>query len=285
MAKRLISDFFCVATAGKTADDREIKTSWIDDIAGTYNPNTYLSRIWPDHVRWYGAFGEVVAVMRQEKKEGDQTLLQLFAQIAPSEDLIYFAKRDKYLFPSIEVKENFAGTGKAYLWGLGVTDQPASLSTDRLEFAAQCAAGQSCDGDKPMIFTFDQHINALEFKEVSQNTKFFDVGAWFTKPSTDAPTVNQAEESLLMTEQDKTEFKTLLGEALQQFATDQDKKFDEKLNTVLTEKFKVVDDVKQEMQGFTTKLDEISKQEFKVDDPSGEHAGGGDPDALPDDIC
>lgn len=285
MAKRLISDFFCVATAGKTADDREIKTSWIDDIAGTYNPNTYLSRIWPDHVRWYGAFGEVVAVMRQEKKEGDQTLLQLFAQIAPSEDLLHFTKQDKYLFPSIEVKENFASTGKAYLWGLGVTDQPASLSTDRLEFAAQCAAGQACDGDKPLIFTFDQSINALEFKEVAQNTKFFDVGAWFTKSRENAPTVNPTEETLLVTQQDKDEFKTLLGEALKQFATEQEQTLDEKLKTALDDKFKTVDEMKETLGNFSTKLEEFGNQTFKTDDPAPEFNGGKDPNADPDDVC
>jgi hypothetical protein len=37
----------------------------------------------------------------------------------------------------MEVAQNFAGTGKAYLIGLGVTDSPASLGTDELRFSAR----------------------------------------------------------------------------------------------------------------------------------------------------
>ena len=37
----------------------------------------------------------------------------------------------------MEVVQNFAGTGKAYLAGLGVTDSPASLGTDELKFSAR----------------------------------------------------------------------------------------------------------------------------------------------------
>lgn len=40
------------------------------------------------------------------------------------------------VYSSIEVNPSFAGTGKAYLEGLAVTDSPASLGTEMLKFSA-----------------------------------------------------------------------------------------------------------------------------------------------------
>ena len=46
-------------------------------------------------------------------------------------------KLKQKIFTSIEVREKFADTGKAYLMGLGITDTPASLGTEMLAFSAQ----------------------------------------------------------------------------------------------------------------------------------------------------
>jgi hypothetical protein len=45
-------------------------------------------------------------------------------------------KAGQKLYTSIEISPNFAGTNKAYLVGLAVTDSPASLGTEMLAFAA-----------------------------------------------------------------------------------------------------------------------------------------------------
>lgn len=280
MAKRLISDFFCVATAGPTADDRKIAEQWVDDIAATYSVNTYLARIWPEHMRWYGAYGEVVAVMRQAKKEGDKTLVQLFAQIAPDENLLYAIKRDKLLFPSIEVKENFAATGKAYLWGLGVTDQPASLRTDRLAFSQQCA-GQGCTGQAPSIFTFEQTpINALNFKEVAQNTRYFDVGAWFLRKEPEAvPTPTEpTEESFTVTAEDQATIKQIVSEAFATLKTEVADAAAEKVE----ERFKQLE---EKVTTFAADLKAFGEQEVVNHGARPETTGVADPDALPDDFC
>src|SRR5262249_53208173 len=45
--------------------------------------------------------------------------------------------RKQKVFTSIEVSPEFADSGKAYLFGLAVTDSPASLGTSMLAFSAQ----------------------------------------------------------------------------------------------------------------------------------------------------
>jgi len=132
---RLRTDWICVATAGKTVDGREIKEEWLQGAADSYNPQTYTALIWPRHDTledraWSYNYGEVNA-LKAERVDG---VLKLFAQLMPNDWLISTNESGQKLFTSIEVVENFAGTGKFYLIGLAVTDIPASLGTDRLMF-------------------------------------------------------------------------------------------------------------------------------------------------------
>lgn len=134
---RLRTDWICVATAGKTVDGREIKEEWLLEAAETYNPQTYTALIWPRHDEtfearsWSYNYGEVFG-LKTERVDGE---LKLFAQLMPNDWLISTNEMGQKLFTSIEVAENFAGTGKCYLIGLAVTDIPASLGTDRLMFS------------------------------------------------------------------------------------------------------------------------------------------------------
>lgn len=270
MAKRLISEFLCIASAGATADNRTIEESWLTDMGGNYSLDTYMAMIWPEHFK-YQSMGHVEAAYASTGNVNGQSVVKLFAQLSPTTDLLYNLERGRTMHPSIEVNKNFANTGKAYLAGLGVTTQPASLGTDSLHFSKK--------NPDIEIFTFADAIpDTLNFREFEDSTTYFDVGAWFTKkPPTEQP-VNPTEESFFMTQQDKDEFKTLLGDALKQFATEQEQKFDEKF----TEKFKAVE---EKVEGFGMKLETFANQEIEIDAPAGEHTGGGDPDALPDDIC
>ncbi|EQB9728523.1 GPO family capsid scaffolding protein, partial [Yersinia enterocolitica] len=61
----------------------------------------------------------------------------LFAQISPTDDLVQMNKALQKIYTSMEIRPNFANTGKAYLVGLAVTDDPASLGTEMLEFSAK----------------------------------------------------------------------------------------------------------------------------------------------------
>ncbi|MGD9756184.1 MAG: GPO family capsid scaffolding protein [Comamonas sp.] len=137
------SRFFRVAVEGATSDGRTIDRAWLLQIAKHYNPKVYGARINMEHIRGYGpnsdfrAYGDVLAVKTEEVDIGGQKKLALLAQIDATDELIELNKRRQKLYTSIEVRPSFADTGEAYLVGLAVTDNPASLGTEMLAFAAQ----------------------------------------------------------------------------------------------------------------------------------------------------
>lgn len=136
MPRSLVSFWKRVATSGPTVDGREILPQELRDIAETYKPSLYTAVIWCDHERWPGSHGTVFAVRLVE--EGDdlaQGQIALEAQLKPNNKLLWLNDQGEKLFTSIEITPNFANTGKAYLTGLGVTDQPASLGTQELYFS------------------------------------------------------------------------------------------------------------------------------------------------------
>ena len=130
---------FRVAKAGPTSDGRFIKPEWLTDIAETYDPNLYTARIFIEHIRGVtadSAFfcgGDVVAVEAHKNDAGEMCL---YAEVKANEKFKAMNKADQKVFPSIEVLENFAASGKAYLGGLGATDSPASLATEKFQFSA-----------------------------------------------------------------------------------------------------------------------------------------------------
>lgn len=140
----LITKFVKVAQSGPTVDGRNIDPQWLRDMAETYDPALYRAKIWPDHLRWGNNYGSVVA-LKSEEMDG---LVSLYASFAPNAQYLLSNQYDQKLSFSIEVLENFAGTGKFYLGGLGVTDSPASLGTDELKFSRRA----SCDGQSARIF-------------------------------------------------------------------------------------------------------------------------------------
>lgn len=137
------SRFFRVAVEGATSDGRTIDRDWLLQIAKRYNPQVYGARVNMEHIRGYGpnsdfrAYGDVLAVKTEEVDIGGQKKLALLAQIDATDELVELNKRRQKLYTSIEVRPSFADTGEAYLVGLAVTDNPASLGTEMLEFAAK----------------------------------------------------------------------------------------------------------------------------------------------------
>ncbi|WP_057456711.1 GPO family capsid scaffolding protein, partial [Pseudomonas syringae] len=104
--------------------------------AETYSTATYTATIWSEHERWPGSYGTVFAVRLIEDVEGlapGQVALE--AQLKPNDKLLWLNDQGEKLFTSIEIWPNFANTGRAYLTGLAVTDEPASLGTQELYFS------------------------------------------------------------------------------------------------------------------------------------------------------
>lgn len=133
----LITPFVKIAQSGPCADGRTIDPQWLRDMAETYDPEVYRAKIWPEHIRFGNNYGTVVE-LKAEETEG---VVSLLARLAANAQYIWDNQYDQLLSFSIEVLENFAGSGKAYLAGLGITDSPASLGTDELKFARRLAMG------------------------------------------------------------------------------------------------------------------------------------------------
>ena len=158
------SKFFRVATEGVTADKRTIDRTTLEQVAATFNQKTYGARVWLEHIRGilpdgqFKALGDVIAVKAEEVDTDSGKKLALFAQIEPTPELIAINKASQKIYTSMEIDPDFADSGKAYLIGLGVTDTPASLGTEALQFSA--GRKQSPEN----IFTAGVEIT-LEFEE------------------------------------------------------------------------------------------------------------------------
>lgn len=135
--------FFRVAVSGATTDGRTISRLDIQQMAANYNPATYGARVNLEHYRGvltdspFRMFGDVLALKAEEVDLNGQKELGLFAQIDPTTELVELVnvKRQK-VFTSIEIANDFAGKGEAYLVGIAITDTPASLGTEMLKFCA-----------------------------------------------------------------------------------------------------------------------------------------------------
>ena len=178
--KQYKSNWFRVAVAGDTTDGREIQPEWIIQMAESYNPNTYGARVNVEHIRSafpdssFGAYGDVLAVKTEKVEIDGEQKDALFVQIKPNANLIELNKRGQKVYSSIEVDRNFAKTGKAYLVGLAVTDSPASLGTEMLQFASTAKVNPLADRKQnpDNIFTASQEVS-LEFEEVKELVETF----------------------------------------------------------------------------------------------------------------
>ena len=137
------SKFFRVATEGATTDGRNIEKIHLQQMAKSYDPKKYGARIFIEHIRglnpeWgFRAMGDVVAARNGEIELDGKKLVTLEVQIEPTAEFIGYTKKGQKIYSSIEIAPNFAGGNESYLIGLGVTDSPASLGTEMLQFAAQ----------------------------------------------------------------------------------------------------------------------------------------------------
>ena len=172
-AKKYRSKWFRVAVEGATTDGRNIERAWIEQMAAQYSRNTYGARINCEHIKWawpggeFGAYGDVLACKAEEVELNGDKKLALFAQLEPNEALLALNKAGQKVYTSIEVNPSFADTGKAYLVGLAITDTPASLGTEALQFSAKNGTLANRKQDKDNLFTAAEEA-VIEFEEVTE---------------------------------------------------------------------------------------------------------------------
>lgn len=214
--KKIKSKWFRVAVEGATTDGRKIQRAWIEQMAKNYSPTVYGARINLEHIKGYSPdspfkrYGDVLAVRSEEIKDGPLSgKLGLFAQIEPTDDLIKLNKDKQKVYTSIEVNLEFADTGEAYLVGLAVTDDPASLGTEFLEFSASAIVSPLASRKQSPnnLFTVSEET-LIEFEE--------------DEPQNDAVFTTMIERltGLFKNKSDKDSAKFLqLGEIVEQFFT------------------------------------------------------------------
>ncbi|WP_063653999.1 GPO family capsid scaffolding protein [Candidatus Arsenophonus triatominarum] len=108
------------------------------DIEKNYDPDTFGARINLEHLKspWMPCFGDVLSVYTEEIKEGELAgKLGLYGVLSPTDELITMNKQRQKVYTPVEIDTAFADTGKAYLVGLAVKDNPASLGSSMLEFS------------------------------------------------------------------------------------------------------------------------------------------------------
>lgn len=167
---------FRIAVEGATTDGRVISRDWISQMAKNYSPEVYGARINMEHIRGYAAdstfrrFGDVTTVEAEEIGDGPlKGKLALFGWIDPTPELVELTKARQKIYTSIEVNPEFADTGEAYLVGLAVTDDPASLGTEILSFSATARVNPLASRklDKGNLFTAAEET-VIEFEEVAE---------------------------------------------------------------------------------------------------------------------
>ena len=173
MAKK-ISKWFRIGVEGDTCDGRDISAQDIQEMADGFDPRVYGCRINLEHIRSivpdtpFCRYGDVVE-LKAEVIDDDSALngkLALYGKIAPLDNLVGMVANGQKVYTSMEIRPNFANTGKCHLIGLAVTDDPASLGTEYLQFCSR-ATTNPLDGKKDQpgdLFSVATYA-ALEFED------------------------------------------------------------------------------------------------------------------------
>lgn len=210
MAKK--SKWVVVATEGATTDGRTIQRNWIEEMAESYDPkNTYGARINLDHIKFSiylpelanaHCFGDVLAVKAEEREDGK---LQLLAELQPTDALIALNKDGQKVYTSVEIDTNFADTGKAYLVGLAVTDNPASLGTEMLSFSHNGLNARKLKADNIFSAAIETELDFEGWNGDEHQSVFAKIKALFAKKekSDDERFSDQSSAIELLAEQQK----------------------------------------------------------------------------------
>jgi hypothetical protein len=87
-----------------------------------------------------------------QRQEGERKAL--FGVFDVTDEAKKLNNAGQKVYPSIEIEPNFAGKGFAYLMGCALTDSPASIATQRLQFNRALPGTLTVAGDKAAALEF-----------------------------------------------------------------------------------------------------------------------------------
>ncbi|HBQ9998610.1 TPA: GPO family capsid scaffolding protein [Klebsiella pneumoniae] len=283
MAKK-VSKWFRIGVEGDTCDGRVISATDIQEMAETFDPRVYGCRINLEHLKGilpegpFSRYGDVVE-LRSEKIDDDSLLngkLALFAKITPTDDLIAMNKKLQKVYTSMEIQPNFANSGKCYLVGLAVTDDPASLGTEYLEFCRGAKFNplnrfKAAPGNLISVATLAE----LEFEDLPENV--------FTALSDKVKTIfsrKQASDDARF--QDVHEAVTTVSEHVQENLTATGQRLAELENAFATLKQDVTSQADQTRQAFSQLKNTLDNTESTTQPRRKLSSGGGGDELLTD---
>ncbi|WP_163467610.1 GPO family capsid scaffolding protein [Klebsiella michiganensis] len=283
MAKK-VSKWFRIGVEGDTCDGRVISATDIQEMAETFDPRVYGCRINLEHLKGilpegpFSRYGDVVA-LKSDRIDDDSVLkgkLALFAKITPTDDLIAMNKKLQKVYTSMEIQPNFANSGKCYLVGLAVTDDPASLGTEYLEFCRGAKFNplnrfKAAPGNLISVATLAE----LEFEDLPENV--------FTALSDKVKTIfsrKQASDDARF--QDVHEAVTTVSEHVQENLTATGQRLAELENAFATLKQDVTSKADQTRQAFSQLKTSLDNTESTTQPRRKLSTGGGGDELLTD---
>ncbi|MCV2160912.1 GPO family capsid scaffolding protein [Escherichia coli] len=283
MAKK-VSKFFRIGVEGDTCDGRIISGNDIQEMAESFDPRVYGCRINLEHIRGlfpdgdFKRLGDVVE-LKAEIIDDDSALngkWALFARITPTDDLIAMNKKLQKVYTSMEIQPNFANTGKCYLVGLAVTDDPASLGTEYLEFCRNAKHNplQRFKANPENVFSAAT-LAELEFEDVPDtvlNSLADKVKAIFSrKQVSDDARLNDVHEAV-----------TTVSEDVQTNLTAQDKRLSAMEAALTTFKQELTGKIEETSQAFSALKATLDKTESFSQPRRTKASGGGSDELLTD---
>lgn len=283
MAKK-VSKWFRIGVEGDTCDGRVISATDIQEMAETFDPRVYGCRINLEHLKGilpegpFSRYGDVVE-LKSDRIDDDSVLkgkLALFAKITPTDDLIAMNKKLQKVYTSMEIQPNFANSGKCYLVGLAVTDDPASLGTEYLEFCRGAKFNplnrfKAAPGNLISVATLAE----LEFEDLPENV--------FTALSDKVKTIfsrKQASDDARF--QDVHEAVTTVSEHVQENLTATEQRLAELENAFATLKQDVTSKADQTRQAFSQLKTSLDNTESTTQPRRKLSTGGGGDELLTD---
>lgn len=161
---------FLLATAGSTVDGRVIDDKMIAEMASSYDPKTYGARLNIEHIRGisgdgpFRAYGDVLELSTAEVEVNfngaKEKRLGLYGVLDVTSDAKKLNEAGQKVFSSIEIEPNFGGKGFAYLMGCAMTDSPAAIATDRLQFNRAMPGTLTLSRDESALFELADETGA-----------------------------------------------------------------------------------------------------------------------------